>query len=599
MSNTTKLRVFISYAPEDEKFKTALEKHLTMLRRSDKIATWNSSAILAGCPLDDSIKYNIQYADIIILLVSIDFMASDKIWHDELTFAMERHQRQEARVVPIYISECDKEGAPFEKIKGLPAKGVVGSPSNDTVWTEVTRGIRDLVEYLAAQPSKKVAPPPPMDYGAPKQKPRTLTAQLTDLVGQGKLERAMELLPNNSNDWVLLKARFNRNKSDFAKGILEQSKYALENNKISHALLELLKTEPILEADSEMASIKNSVLPAQMGDVPDDINTNNFGVEPKIVQSKIVAEIPEQMKMNEATRCSVRIAVEEGKLKKNVPSKFQIEDIEIISKQVMLKVDYNKNDFIVDFITDEVLNINFTGVTEWAFRVTPLREGNFPLDIVLYALLDNAEKTTVNSFAKTIMVKSDVPTKQKILFLAANPSNEARLQTDKEHRIIKDQMRGGKHRDRYEFLPPQFALTMQELIRAMNDKPNIVHFSGHGLTEGIAITNANNEMQLLQNQALKLLFKPHKDNVSLVLLNSCYSVAQAKIISQIGCYVIGNNKPVGDEAAISFAAGLYNGLGEGKSIEEAYNDGLLMLIAENPDYFDVIEIWQNGEKLAI
>ena len=100
------------------------------------------------------------------------------------------------------------------------------------------------------------------------------------------------------------------------------------------------------------------------------------------------------------------------------------------------------------------------------------------------------------------------PSKQKILFLAANPTNEARIQTDKEYRIIKGELERGKHREQYEFLLPQLSLTIVELLRAMNEKPSIVHFSGHGTTKGLMIVKDDNTHQLLPNAALKRLFRP-------------------------------------------------------------------------------------------
>jgi hypothetical protein len=152
----------------------------------------------------------------------------------------------------------------------------------------------------------------------------------------------------------------------------------------------------------------------------------------------------------------------------------------------------------------------------------------------------------------------------KILFLAANPSDQSRLRTDQEHRILKAELRQGSARDQFEFLPPQFAVTVTELLRAMNDKPNIIHFSGHGLVEGIAITNNNNQTQLMPLPALKRLFRQLNGAAEIVILNACYSAEQAEAISAFGMYVVGNNLPITDPAAISFSKGFYNGLGEGK-----------------------------------
>lgn len=212
---------------------------------------------------------------------------------------------------------------------------------------------------------------------------------------------------------------------------------------------------------------------------------------------------------------------------------------------------------------------------------------------------DNVQVLKAKGDTKFKSERSMNSDKRKILFIAANPTNASRLQTDKEHRIIKAEMERGSHRDVFEFLQPQLAVTITELLRAMNTRPNIVHFSGHGKTEGIVITKDDNKKQLLTNEILERLFKPLKDCTEIVVLNSCYSASQAEFISKLGMYVVGNNLPIGDDATISFAKGLYNGLGEGKSFEDAINDARIVVMTESPGYASVIEIWKCGDRLDI
>ena len=188
--------------------------------------------------------------------------------------------------------------------------------------------------------------------------------------------------------------------------------------------------------------------------------------------------------------------------------------------------------------------------------------------------------------------------KLKILFVAANPSNESRVQTDKEHRIIKSEMERGSQREKFEFLAPQFAVTIGDLIRAINDNPNVIHFSGHGINEGIIITNENNESQILSLKTMNRLFKYNK-STKYIILNSCYSAVQAKELSQFGMYVVGNNYAVEDNAAVSFSKGFYNGLGEGKKFIAAVNDGLIVVETECPNVLETIEVWKDGKKIEI
>ena len=187
----------------------------------------------------------------------------------------------------------------------------------------------------------------------------------------------------------------------------------------------------------------------------------------------------------------------------------------------------------------------------------------------------------------------------KILFVAANPTDQSRIQTNKEHRILKAELRSGRNREYYAFLQPQFSVTIGELLRAMNEKPYLVHFSGHGSKEGIIIARDDNQSQKMSIEALQRLFGPLQGVTQIVILNACYSADQAKVISEYGIFVVGNNLPVKDAAAISFSKGFYNGLGEGKPFEEAFNDAMTVVLTENPAAANIIEVWKDGNKLSL
>jgi hypothetical protein len=186
---------------------------------------------------------------------------------------------------------------------------------------------------------------------------------------------------------------------------------------------------------------------------------------------------------------------------------------------------------------------------------------------------------------------------QTILFVAANPEDTKRLRIDKEFQIIQSEIQKGSSRHFFEFEIPKLAVTITDLMRVFNQKPQIIHFSGHGFQKGILISTEDNQSQLLPNQVLPLLFKNLQNFTRLVVLNSCYSDEQAKIISTFNIYVIGYKQTVDDGAAISFAKGLYVGLSEGKSIENAYNDGLIVLMTEYNALNWSIALWFNGEQI--
>ena len=168
------------------------------------------------------------------------------------------------------------------------------------------------------------------------------------------------------------------------------------------------------------------------------------------------------------------------------------------------------------------------------------------------------------------------------------------MQTDKEYRLIKQELERGSQRDQYSFLPPLFAVTKEELLRAVKAVPQIIHFSGHGEQEGIIISKDDNTSQVLGIRAIQRLFKRLQGHTKLVVLNSCYSANQAQAISKFGMYVVGYNLPVEDEVAIDFARGLYIGLGDGNGFEQAFDNAMFSLETVAEEYADSVEVWKDG-----
>ncbi|PSN18999.1 hypothetical protein C7271_09595 [filamentous cyanobacterium CCP5] len=141
-------QVFISYAPEDEIYRNELVKHLKLLQTSGVISIWHDRKILPGSVRDTEIDTYLNSADLILLLVSVDFINSDYCWQTEVKRAVERHTAGEAIVVPVIVRTVDWQAAPFGQLKPLPEGGkpVRTWPSTDVAMDNVVRGIRQLIE---------------------------------------------------------------------------------------------------------------------------------------------------------------------------------------------------------------------------------------------------------------------------------------------------------------------------------------------------------------------------------------------------------------------------------------------------------------------
>jgi len=187
----------------------------------------------------------------------------------------------------------------------------------------------------------------------------------------------------------------------------------------------------------------------------------------------------------------------------------------------------------------------------------------------------------------------------KILFMAANPKNTQSLNLNTEYRTLQQEMRQGSKRDNFEWLSPIFAATLTEMMRGLNQQPNIIHFSGHGLNKGLVLEDENAYAQVVTNEMLDLLFKDLKGIVNIIVLNCCYSTAQAEFLSKIGCFVLGYNTPVGDKIAQSFAKGFYLGLSDGKDFHGALNSGRVLAMGEQPKDTLPLTVWKDGLLLEL
>ncbi len=146
------LEIFYSYAHEDEELRNQLEKHLSLLKRQGFISGWYDRLISAGTDWAREIDIHLDSAQIILLLVSADFMYSEYCYGIEMKRALERHNAGEARIIPIILRPVDWQFAPFGKFQALPTGGkpVVRWPDRDEAFADVAMGIRKLIETLSA-----------------------------------------------------------------------------------------------------------------------------------------------------------------------------------------------------------------------------------------------------------------------------------------------------------------------------------------------------------------------------------------------------------------------------------------------------------------
>jgi hypothetical protein len=163
--------------------------------------------------------------------------------------------------------------------------------------------------------------------------------------------------------------------------------------------------------------------------------------------------------------------------------------------------------------------------------------------------------------------------KHTILFLAANPSGTNPLALDREARSIHVELERSGYRDHFDF-ETRWAAEPLDLLRELRKlKPTVVHYSGHGGQNGLFFQAADGRAQVVSATAIAETFGAAGASVKLVILNACYSQAQADaLLAHVDC-VVGMDGAIPDDAARSFAIGFYGGLGERESVGVAYKQG--------------------------
>lgn len=199
------------------------------------------------------------------------------------------------------------------------------------------------------------------------------------------------------------------------------------------------------------------------------------------------------------------------------------------------------------------------------------------------------QKEKQNKLIREVDKLKEAKEKINILFIASNPDIEfvdddgntkqkQKLKLEKEAREIHESIQKSLKRDSISF-ETRWATRVTDLIQFINEvNPTILHFSGHGTSDGKLVFQDNNDKpKLLSMDALVELINASSDNLRLVVLNNCFSsIISEKIVDNIEAS-IGMNNSIGDQAAIVFSSQLYSSIGFGLSLEKAFQQAIVAL----------------------
>lgn len=242
------VKVFISYAREDESYKNKFLTHLSGRITNGEIEVWTDNRILPSQDWDEAIKSNLDKAEITVFLVSSDFLNSKYINNVELARAVELSKNGKLKVVPVIIRSCDLTSRnDLARLNALPkdAKPVSTWTDKDAAWVDVVNGLMRLVNVLRPAPlppstaSQPVLPPSPQVFNGGLD---VLKGKVNKLVSKGELTLALEELSKSlnsrsKNDMIMLQSRNASNERDKRNGIITNEAYGMGKARITQSLL--------------------------------------------------------------------------------------------------------------------------------------------------------------------------------------------------------------------------------------------------------------------------------------------------------------------------------------------------------------------------
>ena len=146
-----RISVFVSYAHADEKLRKELGKHLSVLERQGLIATWHDRMIGAGAEWAGTIDVRLEKSQIVLLLISSDFIDSRYCYDIEMKRALERHEKRETLVIPVILRPVVLKGSAIANLQALPkdARALSEWPSVVAACVDVVDGVREAFLALS------------------------------------------------------------------------------------------------------------------------------------------------------------------------------------------------------------------------------------------------------------------------------------------------------------------------------------------------------------------------------------------------------------------------------------------------------------------
>ncbi len=244
------MKIFLSYAHEDERYKEKLQVSLAVLKNKGLIEVWDDRQLMGGQEWDATIKKALDDADIVLLLVSPDFLASSYIFDVEVKLAMEEHRAKTVRVIPIIVRPCLWKETEFVQLQAFPknAKPISSWNDEDEAFFDIAKNIEEIVS-----PGESTAGASNTDTNntstPPSQGTNDLLTEAIDLVEVGETNSALAKVESyfilhslrKDNQYILLSSRQSRLRDKITSGTITPENQDIDQNRINLDLLTFIQ----------------------------------------------------------------------------------------------------------------------------------------------------------------------------------------------------------------------------------------------------------------------------------------------------------------------------------------------------------------------
>ena len=150
---TNPLKVFCCFAHEDREIQKLLIKYLSPLQRLGQITIWDENNIGVSVEWEKELHQHLENADIILLLISPDFLASDFCYSLLMQRAIERHKQGSTVTLPLILRPTYLKNMPFSNLLMLPNNGRPLSkwPDQDEAFLDILQGIEKIIIELQSR----------------------------------------------------------------------------------------------------------------------------------------------------------------------------------------------------------------------------------------------------------------------------------------------------------------------------------------------------------------------------------------------------------------------------------------------------------------